>query len=99
MAARSSRSDLLDRREQPVTAMRAHEGPQFRHVGRLTGTAADDDLLPAAAARLGQRNHIIDRAPAQPGGGVFELAFAPGLLQIALQERHPLDAVLDALAG
>jgi hypothetical protein len=62
-------SSLLDGREQPIAATRAHEGPQF---GDLAPLAAFD----GASARA--LDHVVVERKFHGHGRIIGIAFAPG---------------------
>src|SRR5579864_7716779 len=82
---------LLDRRQNPATALRADEGPEFGRRDVLCRAAVDD------AAR-GVARHV-DHREAHRDGGVFAPLLGPGLRQVALQQVHVGHLVPHAAAG
>src|SRR6185503_8795832 len=86
----AARSALLDRREQPVAALRPREVPHFgRFLRRFVafGSFAGGAIDIAVFERIAHRDARI-----------FLVAFTPCLGKIALQELHVADLVDDAAA-
>src|ERR1700759_2669845 len=86
------RLGLLDRRDNPLAAVAAQEGPDFRRFRAYLGVALDDRAV-------GQAAGVVDQAEAHGDRGVVDARLAPGFGQVALFELHRLDLVLEAAAG